>query len=174
MTAPPTRATLAGSADRAPDTGGHGDSDTGTIAGPLRLAVGRLSRRMRQESNDGFSLTQLGVLASLHREGPRTLGALAATEQVAPPTITKAVSVLTDRGLLEKVQDPDDKRVCRVVLSAKGRREVARINSRRDAWLATRLDALDPDDRARLARILPLLQTLADDETAARTEPVTP
>lgn len=147
-------------------------NDIAALAAPLRLAVGRLSRRMRQESNDGYSLTQLGVLATLDREGPQSLGELAAIEQVAPPTMTKAVATLTDLGLVAKTADPDDRRVCRVALTTAGRRELARIRGRRNAWLATRLDGLAADDRAQLASVLPLLRALADDE--ARTGPAPP
>lgn len=136
-------------------------SDT---AGALRLAVGRLSRRVRQEATHGHSLTQLGILATLDREGPTTLGDLAASERVAPPTITKAVAALVEEGLVEKACDPDDRRVHRARLTDAGRRDIAVMRRRRDAWLATRLETLDPDDLDRLVAVLPLLEALATDE----------
>jgi len=133
-------------------------------AASLRLAVGRLSRRMRQESAVGHSLTQIGILATLDREGPTTFGELAAAERVAPPTITKAVATLVAEGLVEKVADLADGRVHRAQLTAAGRRDLARMRHRRDAWLATRLAALDPDDVDRLTALLPLLEALTADE----------
>ncbi len=133
-------------------------------AGALRLAVGRLSRRIRQEATHGHSLTQLGILATLDREGPTTLGDLATSERVAPPTITKAVAALVEEGLVEKTCDPDDRRVHRARLSEAGRRDISAMRRRRDAWLATRLATLDPDEVERLAAVLPLLEALAADE----------
>ncbi|CAN5524764.1 MarR family transcriptional regulator [soil metagenome] len=138
-------------------------ADPAEATSRLRLAVGRLSRRMRQESSLGHSLTQIGILATLDRGGPTTLGDLAATELVAPPTITKAVASLVDEGLVERVADPDDRRVCRAVLTPAGRRDVARMRSQRDAWLATRLTTLSPDDQDRIAQLVPILEALADD-----------
>jgi DNA-binding MarR family transcriptional regulator len=133
-------------------------------AAALRLAVGRLSRRMRQESTLGHSLTQIGILATLDREGPTTLGELAATERVAPPTITKAVAALVDEGLVEKVADPDDRRVHRARLTPAGHRDLDAMRQRRDAWLATRLATLDPDAVEQLVAVLPLLEALAADD----------
>ncbi len=136
----------------------------GETAGALRLAVGRLSRRMRQESAVGHSLTQIGILTTLDREGPTTLGELAATERVAPPTITKAVAALIDEGLVEKVADPDDRRVHRARLTPAGRRDLDAMRQRRNAWLASRLATLEPEAVDQLLAVLPLLEELAADD----------
>lgn len=133
-------------------------------AAALRLAVGRLTRRMRQESAHGHSLTQIGILVTLDRHGPTTLGDLAQVERVAPPTITKAVAALVDEGLVEKVPDPDDGRVHRACLTPAGRRDLAAIRRQREAWLITRLSTLDPDEVDHLVAVLPLLEALSADE----------
>ncbi|HXH57015.1 MarR family winged helix-turn-helix transcriptional regulator [Iamia sp.] len=139
-------------------------ADLAGTAASLRLAVGRLSRRMRQESAVGHSLTGIGILATLDRQGPTTLGELAAAERVAPPTVTKAVAALVADGLIEKIHDPDDRRIHRARLTAAGRQDLAEMRSRRDAWLATRLAALPTNDVDRLAALLPLLEALTADE----------
>jgi DNA-binding MarR family transcriptional regulator len=133
-------------------------------AAQLRLAVGRLSRRMRQQSTLGHSLTQIGILVTLDREGPTSLGDLAQVERVAPPTITKAVANLVAEGLVEKDADPDDRRVHRARLTAAGRRDLEAIRRQREAWLTTRLATLDPADVDRLVAVLPLLEALSGDE----------
>lgn len=133
-------------------------------AAQLRLAVGRLSRRMRQESAQGHSLTQIGILVTLDRQGPTTLGDLAATERVAPPTITKAVANLVAEGLVEKVLDPDDGRVHRARLTPAGTRDLQVMRRQREAWLTTRLATLDARAVDRLVEVLPLLEALAADE----------
>jgi DNA-binding MarR family transcriptional regulator len=133
-------------------------------AATLRLAVGRLSRRMRQESALGHSLTQIGILVTLDRQGPTSLGDLAQAERVAPPTITKAVANLVAEGLVEKVPDPADGRVHRAQLTAAGRRDLQAIRRQREAWLTTRLATLAPTDVDRLVAVLPLLEALSADE----------
>lgn len=133
-------------------------------AATLRLAVGRLSRRMRQESALGHSLTQIGILVTLDRQGPTTLGDLAQAERVAPPTITKAVANLVAEGLVEKIADPDDGRVHRARLTPAGRGDLAVMRREREAWLITRLSTLDPTDVDQLVAVLPLLEALSADE----------
>ena len=133
-------------------------------AAALRLAVGRLARRMRQESSTGLSLTQLGILNTLDRTGRATLGDLAAAERVAPPTITKAVATLEAAGLVEKVTDDADRRVQWARLTPTGRREVQRTRSRREAWLAARLATLDEEELSRLAQLLPLLEAITGED----------
>ncbi len=135
-------------------------------AAALRLAVGRLSRRMRQESTLGHSLTQIGILVTLDRHGPTTFGELAQAERVAPPTITKAVAALIAEGLVEKVPDPDDGRVHRARLTDAGRIDLEHIRRQREAWLTTRLSTLSPAEVDQLVAVLPLLEALSnDDET---------
>ncbi|HEU5149839.1 MAG TPA: MarR family transcriptional regulator [Iamia sp.] len=133
-------------------------------AATLRLAVGRLSRRMRQESAHGHSLTQIGILVTLDRRGPTTFGELAQTERVAPPTITKAVAALVDEGLVEKVADPDDGRVHRARLTPAGRTDLEAMRRQREAWLTTRLATLSPAEVDQLVAVLPLLEALSADE----------
>ena len=140
---------------------------TAEAAAALRLTVGRLARRMRQESSTGRSLTQLGILATLDRRGPTPLGDLAAAERVAPPTITKAVATLASEGLVAKQPDESDRRIQRARLTAAGRREIARNRSRREAWLAARLASFDQADRDRLTELLALLEAITGEDEGA-------
>lgn len=131
------------------------------LAGRLRLAVTRLARRMRQEADSGLSPTLLSALASIDCAGPMTLGDLAAREQVAPPTVTKAVGILEEQGYAVRRQDPTDRRVVRVEATEAGRTLLERTRTRRNAWLARRLGELDPAGRESLAAALDALEGLA-------------
>src|SRR5262249_41447673 len=91
----------------------------------LRLAITRLARRLRQQGETAASPTQLAALATVERDGPLTLGELAAVERVQPPTITAAVGRLEQRGLVQRRIDPDDRRVARVEITPAGRRLLA-------------------------------------------------
>lgn len=133
------------------------------LAEHLRLSVTRLARRMRQQGGVDASPTQLSALASIERNGPITLGDLAAAERVQPPTITGAVGRLEHQGLVVRRPDRADKRVVRVVITAAGRRLLARNRSIRTAFLARRLDTLDASERATLADAAVLLERLLDE-----------
>jgi DNA-binding MarR family transcriptional regulator len=133
------------------------------LAAHLRLSVTRLARRLRQQADVGASPTQLSALATIERHGPITLGDLAAAERVQPPTITAAVGRLEQQGLVVRRPDRADKRVVRVTVTAAGRRLLARNRSLKTAFLARRLDTLDPAERATLEHAAILLDRLLDE-----------
>ncbi|SMH30169.1 DNA-binding transcriptional regulator, MarR family [Rathayibacter oskolensis] len=133
------------------------------LAGETRVAVGRLSRRLRQEKAEHeLSDAQFGVLALLQREGPKTLGELADSERVRPPSMTRTVACLVDDGLAERLADPSDGRVTRIRPTAEGTALVLDVRRSRDAWLVARLRELSPDQRALLRDAAALLREVAD------------
>jgi DNA-binding MarR family transcriptional regulator len=139
-------------------------SDT-PVAPRLRLAVTRLARRLRQQADlPGVSPTQVSALATIEREGPITLGELAALEGVQPPTISAAVGRLEEQDLVHRTVDPQDRRVHRVEISAAGRRLLERSRSRKNAYLERRLRALSTEDRATIERAADLLEAILREE----------
>ncbi len=138
--------------------------DTTELAGQLRVVVARLARVLRQQDQSGMSPTLLAALTTIARVGPLTFGELAAHEQVAAPTVTKAVQKLEAEGLVTRRPDPDDGRVCRVAITSAGRRRLDQNRRRRTAWLATRLGELTPDDVARLQSAVDVLEGLTNAE----------
>jgi DNA-binding MarR family transcriptional regulator len=136
--------------------------DTAELAGRLRLAVTRLARQMRQQTDTGLSPTLLATLASVEGAGPLTLGDLALREQVAPPTITKAVGALEEQGLVARIVDPGDRRVARVEITPAGRQLLERIRTEKNVWLDRRLGSLDPDDLRRLLDAIEALERLTE------------
>jgi DNA-binding MarR family transcriptional regulator len=144
---------------------------TPELAGRLRLAIARLARQLRQTSEGDLTPTQLSLLATLDTGGPMTLGELAERERVAPPSITKAVSKLVDRRLVDRTTDADDRRIARVTLTGEGRTLLERNRCRRNAWLAKRLQELDDDQLARLAAATDVLEHLAGVQVEALAPP---
>src|SRR6478609_6901118 len=130
------------------------------IAGPLRFSVVRLARLLRQQDRSGLSPTLTASLATIAREGPLTLGELAAHERVAPPSVTKVVTKLEAEGLVTRQADPDDRRVSRVAVTRAGQRQLDANRGRRTAWLESRLRELAPEDLARLHAAVGVLEQL--------------
>jgi len=60
----------------------------------LRVALARLSRRLRRHALAGLTPTQLAALSTVEQSGPLRLGDLAAAEGIAPSTLTRMVVVL--------------------------------------------------------------------------------
>jgi len=128
------------------------------LAGELRLALGALMRRVRQER--GLGVHHAAVLARLEREGPSFISELAASEGVRPQSMAQTVAELEAKGLVTRSPDPSDRRRTTLRLTAAGRRALAAERQRKEDWLATALELLSPSERALLARALPLLSRL--------------
>jgi DNA-binding MarR family transcriptional regulator len=134
--------------------------DDEDLVGRLRLAVTRLSRVFRQDGHSQLVPTDVAILTAIAWASKTTLGSLAASEHVAPPTVTKSVNRLTELGFVERVADPTDGRVTWVRLSKSGNREVSAYRARVNGWLEDRLNCLPGDDRESLARSVRLLEHL--------------
>jgi DNA-binding MarR family transcriptional regulator len=113
-------------------------------------AIHALRHVRREDPATGVPPAQLSALSVLVFGGPRTLGELAAAEQVRPPTMTRIVQALEAAGLVRRARDPHDARVHRLHATARGRRVMQRGRERRVANLATLLDRLSPEQIARV------------------------
>jgi DNA-binding MarR family transcriptional regulator len=130
----------------------------------LRMALLRLSRRLRQESPPGITPSQLSALASIAHLGPVTIGDLATHENVQPPSISRIVGALEGEGWVERIADPADRRVALVQLTPGAARELRRIRQERNAYLARRLATLAGDERAAVLAALPALERMLQEE----------
>jgi DNA-binding MarR family transcriptional regulator len=130
----------------------------------LRLAVGRLARRLRQQNEGEITASQFFALSSIAHYGPITLGKLASVERLRPPSVTRMVAFLEESGLVRRHPDPDDRRISRVEVTDLGRDLIERSRTRKDAYLATRLATLSPSELAVLREATPVLERLLDEE----------
>ncbi|WP_371479980.1 MarR family winged helix-turn-helix transcriptional regulator [Kitasatospora sp. NBC_00315] len=128
----------------------------------LRSSVMRLARRLRhQPVAESLSPTEMGVLGTLARCGQATPGELARREHVQPPSMTRIVAMLEEKGLVRREPHPDDRR--QVVVSSTEQAEAILLESRRrrNAWLAEIAEGLDEDEWATLRAAAPVLYKLA-------------
>jgi DNA-binding MarR family transcriptional regulator len=132
------------------------------LADGLRPVVMRLARRLRQVRGDGLELTasQLSAMGTLARADDQPIGALAAAEKVAAPSMTRIVNALQERGLVARTPDPADRRQSLVSLTPAGRDLLLLNRRRRSEWLAQRIGELDADDREVLRRAVGILERI--------------
>jgi DNA-binding MarR family transcriptional regulator len=128
----------------------------------LRVALARLSRRLRRHELAGLTPTQLAALATVDRSGPMRLGDLAAAEGIAPSTLTRLVTALEDSGYVRRWADPSDARASTLGITAHGQDALERIRTESTLALAASMQLLAPAQRAALAAALPVLEQLAD------------
>ncbi len=130
-------------------------------AARLRVAVLRLSRRLRKHDLAGLTPSQLSTLATVGKYGPVRLGDLAATERIAPSTLTRLINVLEDKGLVHRDAAPDDARAFLVSVTEQGQGALLQIQQEATSLLAEMLMTLPPDQLAALAAALPALEQLS-------------
>nr|WP_228531416.1 MarR family transcriptional regulator [Micromonospora sp. ANENR4] len=132
------------------------------MAPQLRDAITRLNRRVRQARPVGdLTVTQLSALTSLNLAGALTPRELADVERVQPPTMTKIVAKLEERGLVQRTPHPTDGRQVILAATEGGRAVLDQFERARNEWLATRLAALTEDERETLRRAAEILQGIA-------------
>jgi DNA-binding MarR family transcriptional regulator len=133
------------------------------LAGRLRVAIGQLVRRLRQQDPNGLSPAKLSALLTVEASGPIRAGDLAARENVAAPTMTRLVGAMAEAGLVTRGPDPTDARGSLVALTPTGAAALEAVRRERTSSLSTRLARLTPAQRAALEAALPALEALLDD-----------
>jgi DNA-binding MarR family transcriptional regulator len=121
-------------------------------------AIHALRHVRREDPATGLSAARLSALSVLVFGGPRTLGELAAAEQVRPPTMTTIVRALEGGGYVRREPDARDARVTRVSATTKGERVLQQGRRRRVEQLAGRLARLDADEIATVRAAADLIE----------------
>ena len=129
----------------------------------LRIAIMRLSRRMRLErAADDVTDGQLSVLFVLWKEGAQTLSSLSEHERVTPPSMNRTVNALVEKGLVSRSGAPDDGRKVLIEATDAGTELARETKRRRVAWFSRQLESLTPAQRATIDAATPILRELAD------------
>jgi DNA-binding MarR family transcriptional regulator len=138
------------------------------VADRLHSAAIHLLRRARRtDPLTGVSAAQLSALSVL-MSGPKTLGELAAAEQVRPPTMSRLVSEMERAGVARKTNDRDDARVVRVRATPKGLRALSRGRSMRIEAIERLLSELDHENLVTIERAVGTIENLLGQRAAPR------
>ena len=130
------------------------------LANDLRPIVLRIARQLRKETEQFGVTSRQATLLFLVKASPGlTLRALAEAEGISAPALSAHVDRLERAGQLVRVRDAVDRRRVGLALTPKGERLIRSIRERRTAWLAERLEELEPDElRAIEGAIEPLVR----------------
>jgi DNA-binding MarR family transcriptional regulator len=121
-------------------------------------AIHLLRRLRRQDSASGIGPAQLSALSVLVFAGCKTLGELAAAEQVKAPTMSRIVAGL-ERGQLIKIsRDPEDARRMHIRATARGVSLLQKGRQRRIEYLAAHLELLPGEELAQLSGAAEMLE----------------
>jgi DNA-binding MarR family transcriptional regulator len=109
----------------------------------------------------GLTAARLSALSVIVFGGPQSLGALAAAEQVAGPTMTRIVDGLADAGLAQRRPDPADRRSVLITATVAGEGLMRSAADRRIAAIGAAIETLPAADQRRLAAAAGLLDQVA-------------
>jgi DNA-binding MarR family transcriptional regulator len=132
----------------------------------LAMAIARVRARLREidrSGSMGLTLSQLGIVSRLRRDGPATAASLAAAEHVSQQAIAQILAGLKRAGLVGSTPDPADGRKCLLEVTNAGHALIGSILASRNAWLVRAVEqTIAPDERDALDRAIDLLERLAD------------
>ena len=132
------------------------------------MYAGRLARAITRVADHDVPRASLRLMAQLDELGPSTVGRLAEADRCSQPTMSAAVSALTDRDWANKRPNPDDARSCLVELTDTGRAVLADARTRNAATIRARFLADPCHGVADLATTVAVLKNLL-----AQTDPET-
>ena len=135
---------------------------TSSVAAHLRVVLARTARRLRQQAGTDLSPSQTATLATIERRGPMTPSEVAACERIQRPTATRVIARLEEAGLVERAADPTDGRSSLLTITAEGRALLEQGRTRKDLFLAQRLETLEPDEVATLERAAAILERVLE------------
>lgn len=138
--------------------------DASALAGDLRVVLGQLVRRLREQATIGdLTRSQLSVLGQLDRDGPTTASALARAAGMRPQSMAAIVAALEEAGYLHGAPDPADGRKVILSLTPTARQRFADGRLAREDWLFRAIRTqLASEEQAGLAEAIELLRRLAD------------
>ncbi len=129
------------------------------VADRLHSAAIHLLRLVRRvDTATGLSPARLSALSVLVFGGARTVGDLAAAEQVRSPTMSRLVAEMEAAGLVTRRVGTDDRRVAMVSATPAGRRLLHAGRRRRVAELAARLEDLEEHELDLLDRAAAVIE----------------
>jgi DNA-binding MarR family transcriptional regulator len=134
------------------------------VANRLRPALLKLARELRRESHAlGVTGGQVSLLFQIQRHKGIGVRGLAALERMSPAAMSGYVDRLERAGLVRRIPDPKDRRRHGLFVTEEGDRVLRSVKSRRTAWLAARLEHLDPDELAAVdVAVEPLLSLIEE------------
>jgi DNA-binding MarR family transcriptional regulator len=139
-------------------------NDPMTVANRLRPVVLRLARELRREIHSlGVSGGQVSLLISIKKHPGITATELAERERVSAPGMSGHLVRLEGARLIERTRAEDRRRIG-LFITEEGDKVLRSVRKKRTAWLAERLERLEPEEREGIERSIDALEKLLGDE----------
>ncbi len=128
----------------------------------LRLALLRVVRKIRTSTDESITPSQVAVLSTLSLHGPSTVGQIAEYENVKPPSASRIVSALEERGFIKRTPHVRDARSHTVALTPAAEKWLKKNRATEATWLSGQLEQLTAKDVKALKAVVPALEHLLE------------
>lgn len=123
----------------------------------------------RYAKSTGLSMPQFSILMQLHHKGPCGMSGISEGYDITPAATSQLVDKLVQSGLIQRVEDPNDRRAKLLSLTDKGRELILNGIKERYRWVNEMADKLTAGERAQISEALDIMTRIATDLEA---EPV--
>jgi DNA-binding MarR family transcriptional regulator len=151
-------------------------TDSFQITQTIRQGMDLITHRAFREQGrfvkaSGLSMAQFGILMQLHYQHGCGISDISTRMDVSPAAASQLVDKLVQSELLERTEDPVDRRAKQLKLTAKGRELVETGMAARHQWVDTFIERLEPAEREKVGEVLSImtrtLQQMQAQERAA-------
>ena len=123
----------------------------------------------RYVKTTGLSLPQFSILMQLHYKGSCGISDVSDRMDITTAAASQLVDRLVVGGLIERTEDPHDRRVKQIALTPKGEALIAASIEERLRWVEQLILTLSPDEQAEVTRALhTLIEAAGRAEAEAR------
>lgn len=120
--------------------------DSYALGTDLLVTMARLTRWAARHAPTAMPAAHLRALSQIDELEPVRIGELAEADRCSQPTMSGLLRRLEERGLVERLPDSDDSRVCRITLTPAGREQLAVVRAAVGATVGEALSDLGPDE----------------------------
>jgi DNA-binding MarR family transcriptional regulator len=121
------------------------------------LTIRSMDALMSYARASELSLPQLHLVMFLYHGGSCGVRDIGARMEMSSPAASQMIERLVQAGLLERAEDPDDRRVRQIALTEKGRQLAECGIAERYRWLDALVAELDDAERRAVLTTLPAL-----------------
>jgi DNA-binding MarR family transcriptional regulator len=118
----------------------------------------------------GLSLPQFSVLMQLHHKGACGLSEISERFEVTPAAASQLVDKLVQSGLIERAEDPNDRRAKVLTISDKGRKLIQKGIEERYRWVEELSSRLTAEERTQVSEALDIMTRAAQELEAEPTQ----
>lgn len=112
---------------------------------------------IRFSRESGLSMSQIGALYHLHRQGSSAVSDMGEHLGVTSAAASQMLERLVQQGIILRTEDPNDRRVKQIVLTDKGRQVLQGGINARQGWLAELADNLTDSEKEQIMVSLEIL-----------------